>query len=186
MMMDYDAALEYYQKSLEIKEEIGYVKGIADTLHQIGMIHQKRGDLDTSLMYYRKALEMSQKIGDFHGAASSLQQLGKLHQYKGDFDTALDYYRKTIEICEKIENIEGAAHAFGQMSILYIEVKEFPAALECSLRAFLFFSRIQSPKALGVYQNILMARGELSDEEYKEILKKYDIPPDAFDNPGNR
>lgn len=183
MMMDYDAALEYYQKSLELKEEIGYVKGIADTLHQIGMIHQKRGDYDTSSMYYRKAMEMSQKIGDLHGAASSSQQLGKHHQHKGDFDTALDYYRKAIEICEKIENIEGAALAYGQMGILYNEMKELPAALECSLRAYLVFSQIQSPKAFRAYQDILTARAELSDEEFKEILKKYEIPPDAFDAP---
>lgn len=183
IMMDYDTALDYYQKSLEIKEEIDDIKGISDTLHQIGMIRQRRGDYDTSSMYYRKALELSEKIGDMHGVASSTQQLGKIHQYKGDFDTALDHYRKTIEICEKIGNIEGAAHAFGQMGILYNEVKEFPAALECSLRAFLVFSQIQSPKAFGMYQNILMARANLSDTEYKEILKKYDIPPDAFDNP---
>jgi tetratricopeptide (TPR) repeat protein len=86
---DYDAALTQYQKSLEIKEKIGDIKGVAISLHQIGIIYQDKGDYDTALKQYQKAKENFDKIGDIAGKASSMNQMGALYLDQNQFETAL-------------------------------------------------------------------------------------------------
>lgn len=73
------------------------------------------------------------------------------------------------------------ATTYGQMGILYYEKEDFSTALEYSIRAFLICRRIDSPHAFRAVKDILTVRTKLPDTEFKEILKKHGIPPDAFD-----
>jgi tetratricopeptide (TPR) repeat protein len=180
---EYKQALELYGKSLDISEKIGDLDGMCNTLGEIGLIWKNVGDNEKALMYYKKSLEIALKINNNKSASTTLHNIGTIYFLSGRFDEAMENYQKSLAIKEKIGEIVGAADSYHQMGILYNEMKEFPTALECSLRAYLLFSQIQSPKAFRAYQDILTARSELSDTEFKEILKKYDIPPDAFDNP---
>ena len=46
---DYDAALDWYNKSLAIKEQLGDPALMASSYHQLGMVAQDRGDYDAAL-----------------------------------------------------------------------------------------------------------------------------------------
>ena len=49
---DYTRAIDYYTRSLKIKEEIGDKKGIATSLNNIGNIYVDQGDYAKALDYY--------------------------------------------------------------------------------------------------------------------------------------
>jgi hypothetical protein len=85
---------------------------------------------------------------------------------------------------EKIGDIGGIATTYGQMGILYNDMKEFPTALEYSIRAFLIFSEIKSTKTFRVVKDITTVRVKLSESVNNEILRKYDISPDSFEEIG--
>jgi tetratricopeptide (TPR) repeat protein len=59
----YDQAIEYYKKSLKIREEIGDRKGEGVTLNNIGMIYYARGKYDQAIEYYQKSLTILAEIG---------------------------------------------------------------------------------------------------------------------------
>jgi len=73
------------------------------------------------------------------------------------------------------------ATTYGKMGILFYEKEDFPTSLECSIQAYLIFSQIGSPKAFQALKNMHTLRTRLSESEFKEILKKYNIPLDASD-----
>ena len=78
---DYEQALEYYQRSLKIKEELGNREGMAKSVHQIGIIQQERGNYEQALEYYERSLKISEELGDRGDMANSLGQIGSIHQH---------------------------------------------------------------------------------------------------------
>ncbi|MCK5038672.1 MAG: tetratricopeptide repeat protein, partial [Thermoplasmata archaeon] len=65
-------ALENYQKSLKIMEDIGNEHGMAAALNNIGVLYHDKGELDYSLDYYLRSLRIKEKIGDIDGVSISL------------------------------------------------------------------------------------------------------------------
>ncbi|MGH7600228.1 MAG: CHAT domain-containing protein [bacterium] len=53
---DYDAALQWYQKSVAIDETLGDRAGLATSYNNIGLIYKARGDYDAALQWYQKSV----------------------------------------------------------------------------------------------------------------------------------
>ncbi|HEY9231011.1 MAG TPA: tetratricopeptide repeat protein, partial [Blastocatellia bacterium] len=87
---DYEMALQHYQESLKIEEELDNRAGVATSLHQIGMIHQQRGDYEAALRHYQASREIAEDLGDRAGVAESLAQIGRLFTQIGRYGEAFD------------------------------------------------------------------------------------------------
>ena len=61
---NYPAALEYYQKALEIREGIGNKKEIATSFNNIGAIYKNQGNYPKALDYHQKSLKIFEELGD--------------------------------------------------------------------------------------------------------------------------
>ena len=101
---DYGKALEHYERSRKIGEELGDDAGIASSLHQIGGIYYLRGDYEKALEYSERAKEISQKLGRRAGLSKSLQQIGIIHFSRGDYDKALEYFEQARAISEELSD----------------------------------------------------------------------------------
>jgi tetratricopeptide (TPR) repeat protein len=115
---DYDQALGWYRKSLEIEEALGNRAGMAGSYHQLGTLAQQRGDYDQALDWYRKSLEINEALGNRAGMAGSYHQLGTVAQQRGDYDQALDWYRKSLEINEALGNRADMASSYHQLGTI--------------------------------------------------------------------
>ncbi len=60
----YDLAINMYNQSLNIAEELGDQKGIGRALNNIAMAYDAKGDSDQALVLYNQSLEIKIKIGD--------------------------------------------------------------------------------------------------------------------------
>ena len=80
MQGEYPQALDFYQRSLKIREEIGDRDGVAKSLHQIGMLHQDQGEYPQALNFYQRSLKIKEEIGDRPGLARSLAETGLLYE----------------------------------------------------------------------------------------------------------
>jgi len=103
-----DKALEYFEKALELNEELGRKEGIANQLGNIGIVYQGKGELDNALEYFEEALKVDKDLGNKEGIAADLGNIGNVHQIKGELDKALEYYGKALkkfkDIGNRIEN----------------------------------------------------------------------------------
>jgi len=99
---DYDRALEYYEKALNIGKKIYGEEhpNIATNYNNIGLAYYNKGDYDRALEYYKKALNIYKKIyGEEHPyIATDYNNIGAAYNSKGDYDRALEYYEKALDI----------------------------------------------------------------------------------------
>lgn len=178
---DYEKALKQYEESLEIREENADMRGVSLSLHGIGLIYQEKGDYEQAISKYQKAMDISEKIGDIEGLSDILHQIGMIHEYKGDYTEALKQYEKANEMSEKIGDISGTALSLAQMGKLYFETKDYTKALKSFITAFFRFVKLDSPNVNKVKGDILQVKQTISKEQFNEILKEFNLPPDVFD-----
>jgi len=99
---DYDKALDYYERSLSIKEELGNKRGIVKILINIGIVYWKKGDYEKALDYLERSLAIQEEVGNKRGMGMSLNNIGILYCYKGDYKKAEEYLEKSLSIKKEI------------------------------------------------------------------------------------
>jgi tetratricopeptide (TPR) repeat protein len=98
----YDKALDYLERSLAIREELGDKRGIGDSLICIGVVYGSKGDYGKELDYYSRSLAIQEELGNKQGMGNSLGNIGIVHRDKGDYKKAEVYLEKSLSIQKEI------------------------------------------------------------------------------------
>ena len=128
MQGEYEKALDFYLRSLKIKEELGDKKAIARSLNNIGVILSALGNNKEALQYYTRALEIKEKLGDRGGIASQYINIGNIHKEGKEFTQAMEYYRKALDIYREIKNPSGIASVLFNIGDVEVLSKNFTSA----------------------------------------------------------
>lgn len=99
-------ALDYYIKSLKLREEIQDKTGMATSLLSIGSIYIKQKNYPTALDYCSKAMNVSKELGYPENIKSSAYSLCKIYKATGNHKLALENYELFIQMRDSINNIE--------------------------------------------------------------------------------
>jgi len=183
---DYNQALEYYQKSLKIKEEISDKRGIAGSLNNIGMIYSRQGDYPKALEIYQRSLKIVEEISDNEVIASILTNIGKIYKNQSDYPKALEYYQRSLKISEEISDKGGMASTLNNLGSIYMNQGSYPKALDYYQRSYkireegsdkrgmaaalnniglIYDNRKDYAKALDYYQQSLTIKEEIADKD---------------------
>jgi len=103
----YEEALTKLQDALKIFDELGRQAEMANSSHQIGVIHQTRGDYAAAFAAYQKALNLFEQLNDRDGVARSQHQIGLIHQARGDYAKAWTALEKSLELAEALNDRPG-------------------------------------------------------------------------------
>ena len=95
-------ALQYYHKSLKIREEIGDKSGIANSLNNIGNIHYNQGNIALALEFYYKSLKILEEIGHKLGMANSLASLGGVYLEQGALANAKKRGEQGLRLAQEL------------------------------------------------------------------------------------
>jgi tetratricopeptide (TPR) repeat protein len=128
-------ALEFYQESLKIQEEVGDKKGVATTFNNIGFIYYSQSDINKALEYYHKSLKMLEELGDKNGIAHLLNNIGAIYDARSNAAKALEYYNRSVKIREEIGDKKGIASTLGNIGYIYESRGDINKALECFSRS---------------------------------------------------
>jgi tetratricopeptide (TPR) repeat protein len=127
---DYAAALDWYRRSLAVKEELGDRAGMSAGFHQLGVVAQQRGDYEAALDWYRRSLAIEEQLGDSASIAASYHQLGLVAQARGDYDVALEWYQRSLAISGELGNRGAMATSYHQLGNVAYQRGEYEAATE--------------------------------------------------------
>ena len=94
---DFDKALEYYERSLPIFEEIDSNQGIGYNLNCIGIIYFNRDDYDKALDYYKRSLAIIEKLDDQYGIRLIINNIGDVYESKGNYGKALHLLKESLK-----------------------------------------------------------------------------------------
>ncbi|MCU0327161.1 MAG: tetratricopeptide repeat protein [Spirosomaceae bacterium] len=169
-------ALESYQSSLKIYQNIGEDVKVGDCMTNIGVLYYFQGDIDKTFIYFKKSLEVFKKAGDRTGIASSLNNLGGLYHSIGKYPEAVEYLKQAAEANEKIivrdEDREFSATIIENIGIIYAKVKDYDNAMKYYEKANLMYRKINAQKGMS---KILLEKGVIYKEKgnYTQALANF-------------
>ena len=138
---NYDKALDFHYKSLELREEEGDKGAIRTSYNNIGLVYFNLKDYEKATQYYLKAIELSKEINDLNVADRIYINLGLSYQQLGKFDEAVKSFEDGFKICgnncsENIikEGLEGLGLAYYAHQKLGLAKENFVKSLEISRR----------------------------------------------------
>jgi tetratricopeptide (TPR) repeat protein len=123
-------ALNYYNQSLAIREQLNDRPGLAKTLNNIGTAYLYSGRLDMARDYYERSLSISEKINDANEIALSLSKIGTIYNYKRDYDRALNYLNQGLEYARRLDLKEIIKDIYLNLSDVHAKLNKYPKALE--------------------------------------------------------
>ncbi|MFX0064544.1 MAG: tetratricopeptide repeat protein [Candidatus Hermodarchaeota archaeon] len=160
-----DTALDYYQRSLALREMIGNPQDIAGSLNNIAIIYSSKGDLDTALDYYQRSLALHKTIGNSQDIAGSLLNIGLIYRSKGELDTALDYLHQSLALKKTSGNLQEIAGSLLNIGLIYSSKGDLDTALDYLHQSLGLHKTIGNPQdialSLEAIGEIFHSKGEL-------------------------
>ena len=132
----FDAALQHYERSLELRRELRDERGIAATLNNLGMVHKRRGHSEEARLLFREALGLFRKLGQDSAAATCLINLASVQAAHGDYTDAETNVREALQIFRTTGDQLGVAACLvelGNLAMLREEVSLAEPLFEESL-----------------------------------------------------
>jgi signal transduction histidine kinase len=128
-MRNFSLAMEYYQRSLAIHQQLDNKEGIAINLINIGGIHRQQKNYTEALACYEKALPTYQTLKSEKEVSSILDKLAQVYADMEDVDNAMLYYTKALEIHEKLKSKSGMIQSFKGLGGIYQKQKDYQKAM---------------------------------------------------------
>lgn len=128
---DLSKALDYFQRSLAIRQKIGGKAKLADIFRNIGNIQLQKEDHALAISSYKAALQIKEEIGDKAGILNLQQDLAKAFLEKNDVAESKAILEKAIIFQAENPNLRANYQIYEMLARFYKKNKEFSKALEC-------------------------------------------------------
>jgi protein O-GlcNAc transferase len=125
-----EEALECFERSLAIRQQMGDRAGAAQSLYQIGIAHENRGAFERAAQFYQQSLDLAEEAGAERPRMMALLAVGMNHVQLGEFDYALEYFGRSLALAEKVGDREWAAECLGNIGYVHVKRGDFDKALD--------------------------------------------------------
>lgn len=129
-LSDYDKAIGYHMKAIEVVSFSGDSIDYLNPLVNIANVYAEMGNTDVSLSYYKEAFAVSERWGAKAYSASAALNIAIVYSILKEYDLAMSYFRKGLDYMRSIGEKRGVFHALQGVGDVYFEMKEYTLALE--------------------------------------------------------
>ena len=151
-------ALDFYSRSLKLRESIADKKGVAATLNNLGIVYQDQADYKRAIDSYEQSLKVNEEINDKSGEADCLSNIGRIYVEQKEPQKAIEYQYRSLEIRKKLNDKRA-------MAISYNNIAAIHSMLEKPDKAIEFFKKgLTLSNEIGDQKKIALALGNLGAE----------------------
>ncbi|KKM84719.1 hypothetical protein LCGC14_1296290, partial [marine sediment metagenome] len=130
--LEFDLAVEHFEHSIALSEEIGATKEIAKSLIQIGwVIGIYNGELDRALDYVKRGMILAKENNMKFYSAHGLNIMASLLSIKGENDRSILIFEKSLTIFKELKNKVRMASVLNNIGEAYRKKGDLDRALEC-------------------------------------------------------
>jgi len=164
------AAREDVERALELAQDLGDRRAIANTYFQASMIAQRQGHWVLSRNYAQRARELYHELNDERNVGRLLLNLGGLTLLLGDEDQAVEHLKASFAQALEADSPGDAAQALGGLATVHLRRGEYDEADELARKALDLLEGREDfldevcPSQL-VLGRALMERGRLDEAE---------------------
>ncbi len=126
---DYDTAINCYNTSQNIYEQLNDKKMIARELGNEGLVYNAQGDYPKALKYFLDALKFAEDIEDKNEIALLSRYISRVYVSESDFKKAMEYGLKALIIHKTSKDYMGLALDYSTLGIVYMGASKFDSAL---------------------------------------------------------
>ena len=126
---DLDKALDFANRALRMKEDLGDLGEVGTTHNQLGLIYWERADYPTAIEHLQSAIEIAGKVTDKELEGSARNNLGLVFDEKGDYMRSLEQYQHALEIHRSSHFERGEGDTLGNIGGVYLLLGKFREAL---------------------------------------------------------
>lgn len=130
-----DSSLNYYQKALEIYEEIGDEEGISRAASNVGTNYWKKGDYNKAVPYLERAIRLNEKNGVSNRSVTVYISMGKYHLKRNEPKQAIPYLEKALAIAEETKEIRMIEGGNQSLSKAHAMLEDYRKAYRYKLAA---------------------------------------------------
>jgi len=142
------SAVEYYQKSLRIYEELNDTLGIIKSLRGFSLIYYLKKDFRRELSNYLKIEGIARKINNKEELTRVLANIGSTYGNLKRFDSALYYIDQSLQL--NPQNDRSRAFALGVKGALYREAKAYSKAMYYGKQSLALYKTFNEPPRICV------------------------------------
>jgi tetratricopeptide (TPR) repeat protein len=167
---DYVAAREDVERALELAQELGDRRAIANTYFQALLVAQREGHWVLARNYGQRAKELYQQLNDERNVGRLLLNLGGLTLLLGHEDQAVEYLKGSIARAIDADSPPDVAQAYEGLAQVHLRRGEYDQAEELARKALELvqgredFLHEICPSQL-VLGRALLERGQLDEAE---------------------
>jgi len=178
---NYEEAVKYYQKSIEIRREYFSADhlDLTTSYNGLGKALEYMGKYSEALDYYKKSLEIRTKCLSTAdtGLAVCYHNMGGIHEIMGEYLKALEYYEKSLEIRKNIlpENHPDLAESYGNIGGVFSSMGKHYKSLEYYRKSLEIARRSLPTECLSLtvsYNNVGLVYHNV--KEYSKALEYYE------------
>jgi two-component sensor histidine kinase len=100
-LRNYDTSMNYFNRELQIDDQLLDSTAISACLNNIGLIYYNRGEYTNSITNYRRSLEIKKLLHDANAVAQSQVNIGIAYKEQGTYDLALENLLQAARYFEK-------------------------------------------------------------------------------------
>jgi tetratricopeptide (TPR) repeat protein len=174
-MGNIENAIEFYMKSLELREKQGKQYDIAHVLFGLGYAYRHKGELDKAFDYFQQSREIREKIGNKEDIVWTLLNIGDIMFQKGEIKAAQEYYDNTLIINRQLNFTFGIIFSLLRLSSIYKTLEDPQLALDTLNRALEYARRTEmvDPEFFVLIELVLfITEKKLENKNMKKYLNR--------------
>ena len=187
---DYDTAINCYNISQNIYEQLNDKKMIARELGNEGLVYNAQSDYPKALKYFLDALKLAEDATDKNQIALLSGYISRVYVSESDFKKAMEYATRALNIHTALKDNLGMGLDYGTIGIVYMEMGKYDSASfydfksmdihqklgnneetknELSALGLLYAKEVDYGKSLDYESQALRMDNELDDKDAKAI-----------------
>ena len=155
--------MDFFLKSLKIREELGDKRRISYSLNNIGEVYFAQEYYAIALDYFQKSLDYKEEIDDKFGISYTLNNVGALYAAQERYQQANQNCQRAFEISSSINNVLVQKRACECLYEVNKEMGQSGRALNFLERLMVLEDSIQSKEIVKELQQMEFAKELLAD-----------------------
>ncbi|MES2132544.1 MAG: tetratricopeptide repeat protein [Bacteroidota bacterium] len=144
-------ALDLYEQSLKIAEEIGDKKNMLELYNNIGLVYNDNGNIKLALDYYQKALKVNDDTVNT-GRQVILLNIGYIYYAQNYMDKALQYYGEAYILAKKMNSTYSKAMIINNAGRVFFAQKQYDKAMRYYQKALLLFKECHDDTGIAIVE----------------------------------
>lgn len=116
---DHELAAKYAQSALELSNKLGYLKGKAAALGNLGWVCYRKTDFVGTLQYSIEAMKISEQIGDKAEMARSMNNIAAVSYEQKQYDKAITDFRYALQYAYESNEPRVISRSLNNLGYIY-------------------------------------------------------------------